>query len=134
MTTDLVQFLRDRYDEDEELARQSAEAGPLATWDRNADILLGLSLKNRRRWAAQGVASAFDGAAEAHAARHDPARVLAEIEAKRRIVDAYAEVADNDIDEPYEYAYGWANGLGAAVRLLALPYADHPEYREEWRP
>ncbi|MEU5023581.1 DUF6221 family protein [Streptomyces milbemycinicus] len=21
-----------------------------------------------------------------------------------------------------------------ALRLLALPYADHPDYRDEWRP
>ena len=24
--------------------------------------------------------------------------------------------------------------LGEAVRLLALPYADRPEYQEQWRP
>ena len=26
------------------------------------------------------------------------------------------------------------SGPCATLRLLALPYADHPDYREEWRP
>lgn len=51
-----------------------------------------------------------------HAALHDPARVLAECEAKRRIV-----AWDASVD------YG-------AVRFLATVYADHPDYRAEWRP
>lgn len=50
----------------------------------------------------------------AHIARHDPARVLAECEAKRRIVDE--------------------SRSRLAMRLVALPYADHPDYREEWKP
>ena len=63
----------------------------------------------------------------------DPARVLREIDAKRQVIAQYAEVAANDTDE-VEYAHGWANALGMAVRLLALPYADRAGYREEWRP
>ncbi|MCH0538366.1 helix-turn-helix domain-containing protein [Streptomyces sp. MUM 203J] len=64
-----------------------------------------------------------------------PARILAEADAKRQLMDAYAEVVDMDAEgvEP-EYAHGRAAGLGLAVRLLALPYADHPDYRGEWRP
>jgi hypothetical protein len=70
-----------------------------------------------------------------HMTHHAPRRVLAEREAKRRIVEEYAPVAKNDTGESEpEYAYGWAEGLGEAVRLLALPYADHPDYRDEWRP
>jgi hypothetical protein len=51
--------------------------------------------------------------------------VLAEVDAKRRILDEC----------------GWAvkNGGGSAfvlpvLRLLALPYADHPDYRPDWAP
>lgn len=56
-----------------------------------------------------------------------PGRVLAECDAKRRIV---------------EVAEGWRwerDGMGPdpksdeVLRLLAQPYADHPDYREEWR-
>lgn len=52
-----------------------------------------------------------------HVARHDPARVLAECRAKRRLVEELG-----------------AFRRGAALRLLAMPYADHPDYRQEWKP
>jgi Family of unknown function (DUF6221) len=61
-----------------------------------------------------------------HAANWSPARVLAECEAKRKIVlraTYYASVAPVDPDE-------WHFTL----RDLAAIYADHPDYREEWRP
>lgn len=60
-----------------------------------------------------------------HIARHDPERVLREVEAKRRILAAY-ENTDRDgpvMDVPT-----------SVILLLALPYADRPGYREEWRP
>ncbi len=52
-----------------------------------------------------------------------PERILAECEAKRRIVEQVSDVK-------------WA---GYAVRdvilgYLALPYTDHPDYRDDWRP
>lgn len=61
-------------------------------------------------------------------------RDLEDIAAKRQLAAKYDEVADNNVNEPYEYAYGYANALGEAVRLLVMPYADHPDYRAEWRP
>ncbi|WKD36519.1 DUF6221 family protein [Streptomyces xanthophaeus] len=66
-----------------------------------------------------------------HIVRWNPARVLAEVDAKRRIVDTCEEAL---ADDNGMYFTGWAHGLGRAVCLLALPYADHPDYREEWRP
>jgi hypothetical protein len=83
-----------------------------------------------------------------------PARVLREIDAKRAVVDAYAQ-ADamsgasavnygawvNNEPLPYpEEAEGTSEvknrlpGLRHALRLLALPYADRPGYQETWRP
>ncbi|MFR9794206.1 DUF6221 family protein [Streptomyces sp. MB22_4] len=61
-------------------------------------------------------------------------RDLDDVTAKRKLAQKYDEVADNDVNEPYEYAFGYANALGEAVRLLAVVYADHPDYRTEWRP
>ena len=49
-------------------------------------------------------------------------RVLAEVEAKRRIVERFVRGDTDDL---------WGPEIGA---LLALPYADHPDYRQEWRP
>lgn len=59
----------------------------------------------------------------------DPARVLAECEAKRRIVDAYQRWDANQDRSP-DY---WAAPMGDVLDALASVYADHPDYRPEWR-
>ena len=58
------------------------------------------------------------------------ARVLAECEAKRRIVEnfeAAASVGSND-------AECMAAAYQRACELIAAVYADHPDYDESWRP
>lgn len=71
-----------------------------------------------------------------HITLHDPARVLAECEAKRRIVERYLDVkayvdrGNYDVDE---YA-AELSGLETALEFLTAPHADHPDYREEWKP
>jgi hypothetical protein len=72
----------------------------------------------------------------AHYWRWHPARVLAECEAKRRIIERYQELIKVDhfddpdvhlIDEAYEYE-------DRILPLLAQPYADHPDYQAGvWR-
>jgi len=70
-----------------------------------------------------------------HALRHNPARVLRDIEADRKLLAIYAEVAGMDCDDPEpEYAYGRTVGLGEAVRLRAARFNGHPDYRQEWKP
>ncbi|WP_413104527.1 DUF6221 family protein [Streptomyces sp. Inha503] len=79
-----------------------------------------------------------------HIARHHPTRVLAEIEAKRRLM---AEVFSYEAKIDGEWGCGHsADDIAAglcpetdpseitALRLLALCYADHPDHRDEWRP
>lgn len=62
-----------------------------------------------------------------HIARHDPARVLAECGAKRRIVEnAEGRESGGHVS--------WPGVWLLVLRLLALPYADHPDYDESWRP
>jgi hypothetical protein len=70
-----------------------------------------------------------------HVARHDPARVLAECHARRQI----AELATAYLSSPE--SGGWADvdsreyhNAEQTLHLLALPYADHPDYRQEWTP
>jgi hypothetical protein len=63
-----------------------------------------------------------------------PRRVLAECEAKRRIVEMHwdtdpscarcANPDDEMTNEPWPCQ---------TLRLLALPYADHPDFQPEWR-
>ena len=58
-----------------------------------------------------------------------PARVIAECEAKRRIL-LFAQ-------DPQRWSPAAARAdpetVEAVLRCLALPYADHPDYRPEWR-
>lgn len=79
-----------------------------------------------------------------HIARHDPARVLREVEAKRRIIDdalRYEARIDGEwgcSHDPDEIAAGVCPYIPPdeidALRLLALSYANHPSYRQEWAP
>jgi hypothetical protein len=62
-------------------------------------------------------------------------RVLAEVEAKRRIVDEWnrrwdAEDPDYDVRRTDD---NWGDALTFAVKLLAQPYAGREGWREEWR-
>lgn len=133
----LLRFLQDRLDEDGRIAREACH-GRTGSWVTNdtypvsvSDVPAGASVFDKVVAFDEG--SPSEAQAE-HMARHDPARVLAEVEAKRQLLAKYQEVADNDVDQPYEYAYGYANALGDAVCLMSLPYADHPDYKESWRP
>lgn len=129
---DLVAFLRARLDEDEAAAR-AASAGP---WVQQVGYISG-GPDGRVHVAQQAQAWNAD-----HIARHDPARVLAEIDAKRRIVDLHAPARPRALPhrEPgcltCTTAQVWDTAAGEAtcetLRLLALPYAGHPGYRETW--
>jgi hypothetical protein len=74
------------------------------------------------------------GTAGDHIARHDPARVLAECEAKRQIVEDF-QVLHRDYRETHsETTEARRFQAMVTVARLASVYADHPDYREEWRP
>jgi hypothetical protein len=60
-------------------------------------------------------------------------RVLAECEAKRRIVAEWV-AADNSAGSYPGTDAGIEMGLARAVDFLAAVYADHPDYDEVWRP
>jgi phytoene/squalene synthetase len=134
---DLVRFLLARIGEDEEVAR-AATPGPWfanGAMNENSQVGTGMGVVGKardfpgedRRGDVVSVGVEDDGGAwwpdAQHIARHDPARVLAECDAKRRIV-AEADAGHG----------GYPDGVYFAVRALALPYADHPDYRPEWRP
>lgn len=109
---DLAEFLLARIADDSSLARLA---------DRDAQALRPIT---------DDLTDPADGDHRVtHMFRWSPARVLAECEAKRRIVEHYlAELNSHqsgwDARAPQDYP----------LRALALPYADHPDYREEWRP
>jgi hypothetical protein len=65
-----------------------------------------------------------------HVAAWAPQRVLADCEARRRILAGCDEL-DGVLDE-----YGVATPFRGedVLRWLALPYSTHEQYRAEWRP
>ena len=72
-----------------------------------------------------------------HIARHDPARVLREVEAKRKILAEYTRVVElrksyPEGYDPNDYHGLYESGLEEAVTHLAVVYSDHPDYREDW--
>ena len=95
-----------------------------------------------------GIYSSEDGSGDP-AVLVAPARVLAECEAKRRIVTLHGP-DEYWVDEVREEGQDIGRdaqcklcGCGdcwpvdspcATLKLLALPYADHANYREEWKP
>ena len=145
----LTDFLLARIAEDEAAARTAAGQYRSADWhlgEYDETVLMyppsrpekiaavrekfGQELADEHaRWSGQTIETAGDEVAP-HIVRHDPARVLAECEAKRRIVEQVDEGRRYDID----CGEGHGSNFDHIERLLALPYADHPDYREEWKP
>jgi hypothetical protein len=64
-----------------------------------------------------------------HIARNDPARVLAEVEAKHQAIELHSAEPGQHPD----FCWHDKHELPCpTLRLLALPYVDHPEYLQEW--
>ena len=124
MSDDLVQFLRDRYDEEAADAR-AAKPGP---WHADGGSV----------YATHPVDEVVDYTESAdHIARQDPARTLRRIEAERLLLKRYDE-PETDPRLPRSLnkltASVQRQVLAEVFRVLALPYAGHPDYRDEWRP
>ena len=130
---DLTEFLLARIAEDEEDARK-AMPGP---WTSDGGVYAGHPTN-------EVVDYAYEGNAD-HIARWDPARVLAECEAKRRIVEEHKGSWSCSVCLDYMDSDEGPGGDSCetvvmkdwpcpTLRLLSLPYADHPAWREGWRP
>ncbi|MFD8949449.1 DUF6221 family protein [Streptomyces xanthophaeus] len=163
---DLVQFLRARLNEDEAPARGTGtplnwHQGPHSDdpdWTDAETVLMWppehhTPYEQDKHW--RGLDARESGLA-AHIARHDPARILAEVTAKRKVIGQLEAMPHYAWDGRDEYgcpkvmpAEEWARGMAgvpqdcscgrdahvtSVLRLLALPYASHPNYRPEWAP
>ena len=91
----LTEFLTARIDEDEEMARLTGE--------------------RMRHVPPRGIG----GIGDLGVVGYPFARVLAECEAKRMLIDGFD---------------AWGDDAKWTLRILALPYADHPDYQQEWKP
>lgn len=122
---DLIAFLNARLDEDEAAANAGArrvgmpwhaEPQPGAPGGLVIDEL-GLVASTGGRYAAE------------HIARHDPARVLREVAAKRAILAAYLSERENEF-----LGGGYCEGLEEAVKIIAATWSGHEGYQPRWAP
>lgn len=161
VTVDLARWLGQQLDEDERIARAVEDRS--APWDGQwmADGNSAVRTLNGHVLFYRHDERPLKPGLTEHVAEWDPARVLQEIDAKRRIVDAYLPPGsdphpglpctsdpENDPDgELWTASLPWPDEpcvrhLEASkrllhnsyvLRLLALPYADRPGYRDDWR-
>lgn len=143
MTVELVEFLTARYDEDERDATARRGIFPSPSVQDDGYVWLhirpgGNAVITRYPRPVEGyddMAKLRNWADTEHG--WTQARILAEVDAKRRIVDLHGP-ADHEFSDvevcstcdrggPLPYPC-------PTLRLLALPYADHPDYDEAWRP
>ncbi|MBM4482260.1 hypothetical protein GS443_02760 [Rhodococcus hoagii] len=127
--TDLVEFLRARLDEDDQMAREAGKratdwrsdgvggGGEPITWDDEGGWIGEHTIVYSEGWP--------EGGEALHIARHDPARVLREVAAKRRILDLAGEISRSGA----EFA---EQDYRTLTRSLAAVYSDHPDYQQEW--
>ena len=121
----IVDFLTARLDEDEQVAQQACD-GTNGRWRITEQ-----AYDQGRRieaddpgWFTIYDEGGHDERQAAHIARHDPARVLAEVKAKRRMLELTVEMIN---DEEFRTA-------GTTLMCnLAAPYDQHPDYDPVWR-
>ncbi|MEV4335744.1 DUF6221 family protein [Streptomyces sp. NPDC049590] len=144
---ELVRWLGEQLDRDEAVAR-----GAGGSWHELSGNWVAATVDERSSEAGHRVAMVLSADERAHIVVHDPARVLREIGAMRRLLTLHAITGDELVGDrftldgrelPTEYdivcavcgpAHGVTAPACATLRLLALPYADQPGFKEEWRP
>jgi hypothetical protein len=111
ITDDLAEFMLARIAEREQLARAALPHNPVEGHDGQVSDLI--AFRNR----------------------NDPAFVLKECAAIRQIIELHVSALQmRRSDDPYQAGYIKAMRDDRMLRLIALPYAGHPDYREDWRP
>lgn len=115
---DLTAFVRARLDEDEAAAQDPARVWP-GPWTADrcevSDSGGVTVVRDEYHWGPMP-----------HIARHDPARVLRDIAAKRAILDRCVRW------ECDEMTAGML--IEDVLAHLATAWSGHPDYRDEWRP
>jgi hypothetical protein len=130
---DLVAFLRARWDCEETRAK-ATESGD--DWRNAGGVLVDRDVDGWNARANAAYIATFLHTEDAdHAALWSPGKVLTEIAVRRRILERHSD--QHDLLESSRPTVGCRCYDGwpcTTLRLLALPYAAHPDYREEWKP
>lgn len=136
---DLIEFLRARLDEREAKARAATRGPWLVEHDEDKAIAV-RSYDPSLGAEAYGEATvAYDpndyGDGDfAHIAANNPEFVLADVAATRELLSEHQDTGIGLCGTCVDWLNDHLKWPCRTVRLLALPYADHPQYRESWKP
>jgi hypothetical protein len=132
---DLITWLRAQLDADEQVARAASEppwtverasvmhSGPTASHHPDGQRLGRTVVASVGAWDL-GVPTAADAE---HIARWDPARVLAEVDAKRPMLEWIEDLEAKTLNDNL-----WNIDAYHPLLLLAQPYAGRDGWRTEW--
>lgn len=132
---DIREFVAARIQDDEDYARQAAEGlGPdwIEIWSATVDLTANILERQPEKghWGAH--VDTPDSGVSRHMVRWDPARVLREVEAKRKLLAEIGSITMTRLDgeaDPGELE----RPAGRMLRAIAAPYADHPDFDPAWR-
>jgi hypothetical protein len=138
--SDLTDFLLARISDEEKSA--TAAGGPMAwpaPWTAEDEGVDGfISYRVLCDNGTGDVAEHLDSEIAAFIVAHDPARVLAECAAKRKLIDFAEDATGLDLQIDGEFGVGTRDTkaepyLGdLMLRLLAAPFSDHVDYDGSW--
>jgi Family of unknown function (DUF6221) len=135
----LVAFLADRLDEDEAAAKAAMSATGPDWWFDPATSYLRSPIGS---FVADTMNAPYrDEEIGPFLARHDPARALREVEAKRAILAEHGPASGGRDPDRCRVCTAIHDGRAARFRApcptllsLAAVYSDHPDYQQEWAP
>ena len=135
----IVEFVNARLNEEE----RAAKAAGAGQWTADTEIRTvrdgaGVWVLGEDGDPVATARFAFDASGEGidpraiggHIARHDPARVLREVAAKRAILREYTDAVD--LWERESEAPDSVAALEAVTRHMAAAHSDHPDYDPAW--
>jgi hypothetical protein len=150
--TDIVEFLTARLNEDKTAIKAMGAEGAGRWWvgqrfDGSLDpegstVFVDVRRSDGLGYIHLGAPGMLTGPTAMHIARHDPARVLAEVAAKRAILTLHSpenlEYVNTDGDDRTGTICATCDSLVGnwpcdTLKLLAAVYADHPDYKSAWR-
>lgn len=143
---DISAFLSAQFDTDEAAARAAQDADPApwsvsispsSTRERSTEHGSGLVIAadGVSLWDCEGASGLCMTAPTAnHVARWDPTRVLAEVAAKRRILERHAQCGAGAglCDHAHRRPVSIESGRCGTLRDLAAPYAGRPGFKPAW--
>ncbi len=145
-----VEFLNARLDEDEAAAKAATPGGwqaRLSEYGPNGEWEIVTDAHEPSEPGRYVVYTGYEGGGvtseqnAVHIARHDPARVLREVAAKRSLLTQHRPASAEALHPWCRVSIRTDPEIGTyqepfpcpTLRVLAVSYADHPDYQEAWK-